>query len=397
MRILYLTHVLPHPLDAGPKVRAYYTLRHLSATHEVTLLSFLRDTDTPESVAHLKTFCRDVRTVPISRSRFRDAFDLLRSLATGEPFLILRDWRDEMLAAIESAFVSNRFDAIHADQLAMANFALRGRQVAPGAPVRIVLDQHNAVYQIPLRLAQSESNPVKRSLLQREARAMAGFEVGLCGSFDHVVFVTDVDRAALVSHGMQPAPGRHHVIPISIDPAATPVRRRHPRRVTFVGGLHWPPNAAGVRWFEEEVWPLVSAAVPEAVFTVIGHNPPGAAPAAPNGVERLGYVRDPQPCLDETAAFVVPLHAGGGMRVKILNAWAAGLPVVSTTIGAEGILTRNGHNIFLADEAPVFADAVIRLLRDPTLGDALGAGGRATVESHYNWKNVYEAWNEVYQ
>jgi polysaccharide biosynthesis protein PslH len=397
MRILYLSHVLPYPLDAGPKVRAYYTLRHLSAAHDVTLLSFVRGTDTPESIAHLKTFCRDVKTVPIHRSKVRDALYLLRSLATGEPFLIARDWRDDMLTAIQAAFASCPFDAIHADQLAMAPYALRGRDAAPGARARIVLDQHNAVYQIPLRLAQSEGNPVKRSLLQREARTMAGFEVDLCHKFDQVVFVTDVDRAALADHGLRTAPGQSRVIPISIDPAATAVRSRRPRRVTFVGGLHWPPNAAGVRWFESEIWPVVSAAVPEAVFTVIGNNPPDAPAAMHRNVERLGYVEDPQPYLDETAVFVVPLLAGGGMRVKILNAWAGGLPVVSTNIGAEGILTRDGGNILLADIAADFAGAVIRLLRDPALGDAVGAEGRSTVEAHYNWRHVYEAWNEVYQ
>jgi glycosyltransferase involved in cell wall biosynthesis len=369
----------------------------LSTAHEVTLLSFVRDTDSPESIAHLQSFCRDVKTVPISRSKVHDALYLMRSLVTGEPFLIVRDWRDEMLAAIESAFASARFDAIHADQLAMANFALRGRQSATGAPVRVVLDQHNAVYQIPLRLAQSEGNPLKRTLLQREARLLAGCEVDLCREFDHVVFVTDADRAALAHHGLRSTPHHHHVIPISIEPADTAVRPRRLRRVTFVGGLHWPPNAAGVRWFEREVWPLVLAAVPEAVFTVIGQNAEAAPPAARPGIERLGYVADPQPCFDETAAFVVPLLAGGGMRVKILNAWAAALPVVSTGIGAEGILTRDGDNILLADDPVTFADAVIRLLRDPALGVTIGAGGRATVESHYDWKNVYEAWDEVYQ
>jgi len=110
-----------------------------------------------------------------------------------------------------------------------------------------------------------------------------------------------------------------------------------------------------------------------------------------------GYVDDPAPLLAETAVFIVPLLAGGGMRVKILDAWRLGLPVVSTTIGAEGLAVRPEENILLADTPEAFARQVVRILSLPDLADALRAGGQATVAQQYNWRATYRSWEEVYR
>jgi len=108
-------------------------------------------------------------------------------------------------------------------------------------------------------------------------------------------------------------------------------------------------------------------------------------------------VEDLIPYLRETAVFIVPLHAGGGMRVKILDAWCWGLPVVTTTIGGEGIQVRDGENALAADTPEGFAQAVVRVLRKPELAARLAAGGRRTVEAHYDWREVYRAWDRVYE
>jgi glycosyltransferase involved in cell wall biosynthesis len=150
-----------------------------------------------------------------------------------------------------------------------------------------------------------------------------------------------------------------------------------------------------VLWFAKEVFPQVRAQVPDALLTIIGKSPPAGLDG--EGVEVTGYASDLTPYLAETGAFVVPLHAGGGMRVKILDAWSWGLPVVSTTIGAEGIATRHWENILIADDAYTFGQAVVRLLRDPELARRLGCNGRQTIEEAYDWRITYGAWDEVYQ
>ncbi|MFZ0547950.1 MAG: glycosyltransferase family 4 protein [Candidatus Promineifilaceae bacterium] len=396
MRILYLSQLVPYPPDAGPKVRIYHVLQYLaSAGHDLTLVAFCRPEDKPEQLDHLRRFCREIYTVPMLRSRWRDIWQLGRSLLQNRPFLITRDEVPAMTHLLRELVSQNPYDAVHADQLWMAQYALSLTENSPSAnhPMR-VLDQHNAVFLIPQRLAAASGNPISRALLNLEEKKMAAYEKRVCQQFDHVAWVTDDDRAAL-AQGNGRIKGT--TIPICIDPDAHPPLQRKPgaKRVTFMGGLHWPPNSQGVVWFTQEVWPQILSRVPEAIFTVIGKSPP-TLPGMEQSVEVTGYVADPEPYLAETAAFVVPLHAGGGMRVKILDAWRLGLPVVSTTIGAEGIHYENGRDLLIADDPDAFADDVVRLLCESSLANKIGKAGRKAVETHYDWHTVYRAWDTIY-
>ncbi|MEZ4661987.1 MAG: glycosyltransferase family 4 protein [Caldilineaceae bacterium] len=403
MRILFLTQVLPYPLDAGPKLRAYYVLQHLAQQHEITLVSFVRPTDTAASVAHLRGFCQAVHIVPMPRSRLRDGVHLLRSLIANRAFIIERDWTAAMTRLLTSVVEqAGPFDAIHADQLWMAPYACWLKQkLLPTA--QTVLDQHNAVFMIPQRLAASEANPFKRKLLQLEAHKLARFEVQTCAQFDHVTWVTHDDFAVL-----QQQADRHNValpnagvIPICGDAADKPMMRRGQgaRRITFLGGLHYPPNAQGVCWFAEHVFSHILAQAPAVCLTVIGKQPPPQLQKLgipPQNLEVTGFVDDPTSYLAETAVFVVPLLAGGGMRVKILDAWMWGLPVVSTRVGAEGIELCDGQNIELADEPHAFAQAVLNLLANPQRAAQMGAAGRQWALERYDWRTVYKQWDAIY-
>lgn len=415
MNILFLTQVLPWPLDAGPKVRAYYTLRHLAQSHQVTLVSYVRPTDTPQALAHLRSLCAAVYPVPMNRSRLADARFLADSLLRNRSFILARDARPAMDATLAQVLVEHGpFDAIHADQLWMAQFALRsaasagaggagGSGRAGGAPLT-VLDQHNACYRIFERLAASESNAIKRTLLAREARLLAREEVAACAAFDRVVWVTqeDADAITSVARSLQAAPPPvSAVIPICGDPTTEAVvpHLADARRITFLGGLHYMPNAEGILWFARNVLPLVLEQAPDVQLTVIGKSPPEALHTLgipPANLQVTGYMDDPRPLLSQTAVFVVPLLAGGGMRVKIIDGWTWGLPIVSTTVGAEGIATRPGENILLADEPADFAAAVLRLLQQTDERRRLAAAGRAWAEQRYGWRSVYKAWDGVY-
>jgi polysaccharide biosynthesis protein PslH len=403
VKILFLTQVLPFPLDAGPKVRAYYALRRLAAQgHAVTLVSFVRAMDGAAALDHLRSLCDRVLTVPLRRARWRDGAAAVRSLLTGEPLLIARDRIGAMTKVVRSLAAEVRFDAVHADQLWMAPYALAAQATARQAGWRpqLVLDQHNAVHLIPERLATAARDPLTRLAYRRERARMADYEARTCLAFDQVVTVTQDDRDCLLQlyrNGRRP--NFAAVIPICIDPEAVPAGTRQAAgpELLFVGGMHWPPNADGVTWFADEVLPLVRKGLPNARFTAVGKQPPrrpGAAPLA--GLHLSGYVAELQPFWERSAAFVVPLRAGGGMRVKILDAWARGLPVVSTTIGAEGLAWAHGENLLIADTAADFAAAVTRVLTNPDLAARLAQGGRATVERHYDWRTAYAAWDGIY-
>jgi glycosyltransferase involved in cell wall biosynthesis len=404
-RILFLTHVLPYPPNSGAKIRAYYVLRHLTQQHEVTLVSFVREDDHPEYIAHLERFCRAVYTVPMQRSRLRDARALLAAGLTRRPVIIVRDEISEMHATLRRLVKEGTFEVIHADQTSMAQYALYARSQIPNLRSRqtvgLLLDAHNALYRIPERLSVHERNPPKRLLLRREARALARYEAGLWKRFDHVVFVADQDRQALqeqISNLQSP----FTTIPICVDPEQQPLikRTQHPRTITHLGTMFWPPNIEGVLWFAHEVFPHVLAQVPETQFVIIGKNPPEEIRALalqnPN-IQVTGYVANPTPYLAETAVFIVPLRAGGGMRVKIPDAWCWGVPVISTSIGAEGTDVQHGSHALIADTPEDLAAEVVRVLQNPALGEQLRNNGRRWVEEHYNWRQVYGRWDEVYE
>jgi len=404
MKILFLTQVLPYPLDAGPKVRAYYTLRHLVARgHNVTLVSFVRSSDTPEAIEHLQSYCDRIITIPLQRTLWLDGLALGRSLLRREPLLIARDHNVQMYKQIKDLVDECHFDAIHADQLWMAPYALAARA---GAEQRkehplLILDQHNAVFLIPQRLADQSHNPILRWGYLRETALMADYEARTCLAFDHVVTVTDEDQRYLMQlyqNGRKP----HFsgIIPICLDLEISPVVRSLPdtEEILFLGGMHWPPNADGVEWFTHQVLPLIREQVAGAHFTAVGNQPPQSLQLEVlAGIVHLpGYVKELQPYWSRSKVFVVPLRAGGGMRVKILDAWARGVPVVSTTVGAEGLTCSPGDNVLLADSANEFAQAVIQILTNQVLAERLAQGGRVTFEKYYDWRTVYTAWDKVY-
>jgi glycosyltransferase involved in cell wall biosynthesis len=291
------------------------------------------------------------------------------------------------------------FNVIHSDQLWMASYALIGR-TATGSGTALILDQHNAVFQIPERMADSQNNSVKRLLLKLEGRKLHQYECDMCERFDQVVWVTEEDRSAL-KNTSQGDKSSDAVIPIAIDLTEKQLidRKADPHRVVFLGGLHWPPNAQGITWFVRRIWPEIFRSAPQSILTIIGKRPSRELLQMSDsrlGIEVTGYAPEMTPYLKETAAFIVPLLAGGGMRVKILDAWAWGLPVVSTRIGAEGLMTEEGENILLADDPKGLARAVVRVIRDGELASKLSLSGRRTVETHYDWREVYSAWDQVY-
>ena len=393
MRVLFLSQVVPFPLDAGPKLRSYYVLRYLAeAGHQITLVCFVRPSDQPASLRALQPYCRSIEIVPLVRSRLKDLAFGLGSLCTDAPFLVLRDQVKSMDRKLEEILSKQSFDAFHVDQLGMAPYAMRRSR-----PILKVLDQHNAVFTIPLRMAQGYRNPLLRSLLQQEALKLQRFERHICDSFDRVVWVTDRDRAAF---DFPPSKSVSHdtVIPIATDPAIqSRVERPRPFRITFIGGMHWPPNAEGISWFAEKIWPRVIEHTPSVVLTIIGSAPPKkVAQSRFRNIEAPGHVKDLQPYLSETAVCIVPLRSGAGMRVKILDAWCWGIPIVSTSLGAEGMRTVHGENLLIADDEESFANCIREGARDRVLARRLSENGRDTVESHYNWRELYKSWDQIY-
>jgi glycosyltransferase involved in cell wall biosynthesis len=413
-RVLFLSQLVPFPPDAGAKVRSYFVLRYLAQRYLITLLAFSRPDDRPQAIEHLRQYCERVITVPIHRTKIRDIWMLAASLLSGESFIIRRDAVPEMTVQIDQLIASNSFDYVHADQLWMAQYGLHARQVAQEKKPCLILDEHNACFQIYQRLAENETNPFKRWLWARDWPALQRFEVRACASFDRVITVTEEDRQILqrlvsssAMDGNRTRAGNgFDTIPICVDvDTIQPVTPKSDSLdILHLGTMFWMPNVEGVLWFAREVWPIVRQQFPQATFTVVGKNPPASIrelatsslQGLGSGIVVTGYVADPQSYLENAAVFVVPLFSAGGMRVKIVDGWRWGLPIVSTTIGAEGIRYRDRENILIADSPEDFSRAVVRVLSEPDLAQRLRQNGRRWVEEHYDWQKIYSAWDAIY-
>lgn len=384
MRILLLTQVLPYPPDSGPKIKTLNVIRHLVQKHDLTLVSFTRG-DQSECARILEKIAGEVHTVPIERAKTADARALVRSFTGRESFLIVRDDRAAMRSLIDRLVNENHYDLVVADQINMAQYAER----VPGA--RKLLDAHNATWLLYKRMWQTLPAGPKKWTLGRDWRLMKEYEGRICREFDAVLAVSQEDRAAL-----EEAAGAGvniTVAPISVDTERIRFIQRSPDadRILHMGTMFWPPNVDGVLWFAREILPLIREVFPVAGFDIVGANPPREIASLAEKDSRVrvtGYVEDPVPYLEKAALSVVPLRAGGGMRVKILNAMAQGMPVVSTSLGAEGIAVESGKHVLIADSPADFAAAVTCLLSDRSLADSLAVAGRELVDQKYSLHSV---------
>ena len=392
MNVLMLTQVLPYPPDSGPKIKTYNVIKYFAQEHHVTLVSFVRG-DPSEHVRHLEQYCQAVHTVPMERGAVRDGLAMARSLLTGHPWMMVRDDRKAMRDMVDRLAAEQCFDVAHADQLNMAQYAERVRGAFK------ILDAHNALWLLYKRLWETMLPGLRKLLLGRDWRLIKSYEGRLVREFDAVLAVSHEDELAL-----QEAADRTvdiTVIPIAIDAdeVAMVEREPEPGHILHIGTMYWPPNIDAVNWFIHRVYPIIRQQRPDVQFDVIGSRPPAELLAlndAGLGVNVTGYVDDPVPYQRQAAAMIVPLLAGGGMRVKILNGLAEGIPIVSTTLGYEGIEVTPGRDILVGDTPQEFAAQVLRLLNDPALGRELAANGRRLAEEKYDYRNACRPLSEVY-
>ena len=404
MNVLLLTQVLPYPPDSGPKVKTYNVLKYLAQHHDVTLVSFVRG-DQSADVTHLRRYCRAVHVLPMRRGALHDGTAMLRSFAGGKPWMMVRDDRKAMRDLIDQLVRENKFDVAHADQLNMAQYAQR----VNGA--RTVLDAHNALWLLYKRLAETMGDGPRKLLLNRDWQLLKAYEGRMCNDFDAVLAVSEEDKRALqeamaTSSDTLPRQAEQRekivVIPIAVDgDEVAPVQRQSDAdHILHIGTMYWPPNIDGVKWFISEVLPLIRAQRPDVMFDIVGARPPQELldlSKADSRINVTGYVSDPTPFLQSAGVMVVPLRAGGGMRVKILNAMAQALPIVTTTLGCEGIAVKHGEHVLIADTPAAFADAVLKVLNDRALGNALGCAGRRLIDTTYDYRAACRPLEEAYR
>jgi polysaccharide biosynthesis protein PslH len=395
MKVLMLTQVLPYPPDSGPKVKTWNVIKHLAKNHEVYLVSFVRG-DQSKDIEFLSRICKAVYALPIIRNPLYDIWALIVSLLSGQPWMMVRDDRLVMRQLISHLSGQTQFDVVHADQLNMAQYAVR----VPNA--RKILDMHNALWLLYKRLAKTMESGPKKWLLERDWRLLKQYEGKMCREFDGLLTVSSEDKTALEEAMGYSADNKLRIVPIAVDTDENHPIKRKPdaAHILSIGTMYWPPNIDGILWFLKEILPLIRVRYPDVIFDVVGARPPKEIEVFScndKGVRVTGYIEDVTPFLAEAGVMIVPLRSGGGMRVKILNAMAQALPVITTAIGCEGIEVDPGKHLLIANTPGDFADAVINLLGNRELAEKIGGQGRLLVEQKYDYRLVGHLIDEIYQ
>jgi len=395
LNILFLTQLYPYPLADGASLRTFYVLKYLASRgYQVTLVSFIRSPQEREYDVHLAPYCQAIYTVLLPRSRLNDLRFLLASLPGRKPFLVARDYQPAMQQLVDKLLQKQGFDLVYVDHLQMAQYVDRV------SGMHLLLDEHNVEFNILRGIWYTEPWGLTKLLAGLDARKLHRWELATVRRFDTLLTVTERDRQILL--GELPGLQRIFAIPTSIDLFQIPPVELNPdsHNIVFTGSMYWPPNVKAVLHFYRDIFPRVRAQMPEARFVIVGKKPVRQVMALAERdpvVTVTGYVEDIRPYWADSAVTVVPLKVGSGIRVKILTAMAAGVPVVSTTVGYQGIDLTPGEHILVADDDAAFADAVVRLLRDVGLRRRLAAVGRRLVETMYSWDVTYRKLDAVFE
>ena len=392
MKILFLSPTVPFPLIDGGRIRVFNLLKQIAAKSDVTLLALETQPTDAEGVTKLQQLGIQVHLVPNAPTLPRVSFGtLVNAFLKRQPITVARYALPAYRQKFRALIATENFDLVHYEMFHTAQF--RTETELPS-----VLSQQNVDSAIWRRLCSETANPFYKFAYWTQQLAFQRYERVLSPKFDAVTCTSDIDAAVFQRHC---AADTIEIIPNGVDVThyQPDFTSEAPAHLIYIGSMDWYPNEDAVAFFADEVLPQIQEKVPDVQFSIVGGNPSALVEklAEREGVVVTGRVPEIKPYFAEATVFVVPLRIGSGTRLKILEALAMAKAIVSTSVGAEGLDLKDGEEIFIADEPRPFAEAVARLLTDPSLRRRIGENGRARVEQDYDWRSIGEKLHTLYE
>lgn len=394
LRILVLAEELSYPPNSGKRIRTWNLLRQLAKRHSISCLCFGRDDD-PALKEYEAAGIRAHLVPPQPEWRGWSLYiRLFRNLFSRFPYSITKHYSRLFEDKLKDLLDEQHFDLVHSEGTLCASYLTAIKHVPR------VLGTHNIESQIWFRRAGQAGTWMERVFFRLQAIKMRRFERRALLQVESAIAVTPQDAEQMRDWGVRAVT----VVPNGVDWEAYQISGEPERscELLFLASLDWFPNADALDYFLAEIFPLILAVRPDAQLRIVGRRPPEAMRklvAGHSNAELVGEVPDVRPYLARAAVVVVPLRIGGGSRLKILEALAAGKAVISTSVGAEGLgLVSNEH--FLAADTPSdFARSVVTLMSDEGERARLGENGRKLVKEQYGWDRIAasleSAWFDV--
>jgi glycosyltransferase involved in cell wall biosynthesis len=395
LSILEVTFGLPWPPDSGFRQRDFFLLRH-SARHNNIHLLCLCDADRPlPDIAPLQDLCRHIELFPINLKIDKTIFRSMWSRwLAGDPLATAPYFSDQMFARIHQLLLSEKFDILQIEH----SFLVPFRKAVPKSFTgRTILALHN-IGAVQYRRMVNLSFPfLTRALFGIKSLLMRNWEVRCAALFDSVVVVSESEAEWLRQRNPDLPVA---VIDNGVDITGTPylpVTEVGPN-LLFVGSMVYPPNEDAMRYFCRTIWPLVKTAIPAVQLWIVGHEPSPALQQLGRdaSIHIIGTVADLAPHYANTKLVIVPLRAGSGSRLKILEAMAMGRAVVSTSIGCEGLVLEHDIHLAIADTPSDFSDAIVALINDEQRRSRMVDQARRWVEERYDWPCLGEKLVSLY-
>jgi len=391
LHCLYLAQRIPFPPNKGEKLRSFHQINFLRKNGiEVTVAAPFEQSDELEYFKRLEQeYGCHTLSQPLSHKLLRYLSGIAGNTSLSEAHFYSSGLQNQ----IDDLLKRQNIDAIVCTASSMANYVFRSTALAQIARrPRLIMDFMDMDSHKWLQYS-CNTKPPMRWVYQREASLVKRLENRVGNKFDACFFVAEPETNLYKQQTGNPAA---EVLSIGngIDPAEF-YPTTHPTEVTtphllFAGVMDYTPNVDAMLWFYNEVWPSVLTRWPDATLTIAGMNPTPAI-ARLQGVDNVrvtGFVEDILPYFHESNIFVAPFRIARGIQNKILQAFACGLPVVSTSMGAEGIKCTPGQNIEVGDEPNDMFDAIKRLMTAPHHYQSVRNSALATIDEHYSWDGI---------
>ena len=396
MSIVYVASVYPYPPNSGHRIRNYNLLKRLGEKNNLHLRLLVHEAPSEEDLLGLAPFVKSLRYyVQPEIGAFAKPFKGIAYWLRGIPPDLRFSMNQSMMEELSVFFRKNHVDILQIEDPAMALYV---QAVPAGQNVKKVLTFHDINFKKFERIANLEPSLKRKLRLMLHSRMMRTWEPKFSENFDLCVTMSDVDKALLSSAN---ANLRIQSIPNGVDTVEFEVLEENDSKlmyhILFVGNMDYRPNIEAVNFFVKQVMPLLDKDMPNYVFWIVGINPRDEVMALRNEkIHVTGRVPDVHPYYENAQVVVVPLFAGGGTRLKILEALSLGRPVVSTTIGAEGLDLIPGEHILIADTPQDFHEAIEALVKDPAFRENLVLRGRDCVVSLYDWDAIADTLEKLY-